>query len=88
MGGFEIKSNAFHKVTGGVVVERAQRENCDLRAIIKVKQDDYVPEGVRLTERIDEKLFTAEFAPETLETLEQDDKVRSVAVSQAVRIIE
>jgi hypothetical protein len=88
MSGFDVKPNRFHKVTGGVAIEKAQAENSDLRAIFKVEENDYVPEGVRLTERIDEKLFTGEFAPEMLESLERDVNVRSVAVSRAVRIIE
>ena len=88
MGGFDIKSNQFSKVTGDVAIENAQRENTDLRAIIKVTENGYVPDGVRLQERIDDKLFTGEFAPETLQKLESDANVSSVAVSRNVRIIE
>lgn len=82
------KANRFRKVTGEVALEAGSAAEGAMQAIIKVKEDGYVPEGVTVRSKIDGTMFTAEFATELLDALEKDSNVRSVAVSRTLRIID
>ncbi len=88
MSGFEIQRNRFRKVSGVSESDLDKAEHSRLRAIVKVNVEGYVPKDVELRKRIDDEMFTAEFAPDVLEKLERDESVSSVAVSRKLDIIE
>jgi hypothetical protein len=84
MSKFSITPSKFRKVQG------APKEHTPgpVEMIVKVKEKNYVPSGVKVRSRIDPMMFTCEAPAETLERLEDDPKVTSVAVSRPLRIIE
>jgi len=86
MAKLEIRANRYTKVTGDS--NEAAPTGTKLRAIIEVIKNNYVPEGVALRERIDPKIFTAEFSPAELQTLNSDPSVKSIALSEKVQIID
>lgn len=88
MAGFNVKKNHGRKVTGSSVGEENVDVHKILTAIIKVNIGGYVPTDVDLRSRIDDHLFTAEFESGVLERLEEDEGVESVAISEALGIIE
>ncbi len=88
MGGFEIQKNRYSKVSGVAEAKHDKLETNKLRAIIKVNVEGYVPDHVELRQRIDGEMFTAEFASDLLDRLEEDERVASVAVSEKLDIID
>jgi hypothetical protein len=58
-----------------------------LTAILKVKKSNYVPKKVKLRARIDEQMFTGEFAAGDLQKIESDKNVVSIALSRPLRRI-
>lgn len=87
MAGFTVRPSRFAKVTG-YTSELDAPETSHLHAILKVKREGYVPRNVRLRERIDPTLFTADVEAQDLERLESDDEVSSVAISRPLDIVE
>jgi hypothetical protein len=73
----------------GTTAARAVKFDPDeiLTAIFKVKKSNYVPESVKLRARIDEQMFTGEFAARDLHEIESDDNVESIALSRPLRLI-
>jgi hypothetical protein len=59
----------------------------DLEVIIKVREANYVPAGVAIRAQISDKIFTSVIQSETLQSLEDDPQVQSVAVSRKLRDI-
>lgn len=88
MGGLEIRQNRYRKITGFASRDVTDQEIHRLRAIVKVNVDGYVPEHVDLRQRIDGKMFTAEFDSDVLDQLEVDRSINSVAISDKLDIIE
>jgi hypothetical protein len=58
-----------------------------VNAIIKVKQENYVPPGVHLRARIDPCMFTASFAAGDFSKIESDPNVASVEISKPLNLI-
>lgn len=84
----EPKANPFKKITGDVAFDSGQTDEGAVCAIIKVNAEGYVPKGVTVRSKIDETMFTAEFATRLLDKLDRDSNVESVAVSRRLRIID
>jgi hypothetical protein len=59
-----------------------------MRAIIKVRQPGYVPQGVRVRSRISDDLITAEFPSALLDPIRADDRVISVEPSHTLHRID
>ena len=59
----------------------------DLEVIVKVTEPNYVPDGVVVRAQISDKIFTSVIQSETLQSLEDDPQVQSVAVSRKLRDI-
>lgn len=59
-----------------------------VEVVVKVRKADYVPEGVKVRAQISPELFTSVVSSETLQNLEDDPQVQSVAVSQPLRTID
>ena len=53
-----------------------------VKAIVRVKEPGYVPEGVRVRARIDDQMFTAEMPADRVRALREDARVQSVEVSK------
>lgn len=88
MSGFEIRENTRRKVTGVTEHEFEDEPAQQLRAIIKVQSEGYVPRNVIVRSRIDDEMFVAEFSSELLEELERDEDISSVAVAKRLKIVE
>jgi hypothetical protein len=58
-----------------------------LEVIVKVRQANYVPDGVKVRAQISPVLFTSVIPPSALEDIEKDPNVESVSVSQTLRTI-
>ena len=89
MSGFEVKQIRSSKITGYPEAgsdEEVRPER--LTAILKVNREGYVPENVQLRTRIDDLMFTAEFDAKALKSLDSDELVNSVAISESLKIIE
>ena len=86
MGGFDVKQARYGKVRGNF--DLADQASGTVEAIIKVKEDDYVPPGVKVRARIDATMLTGEMPTSILPDLESDPKVASVSVSRRLRIID
>ena len=63
------------------------RRGATVTAILKVKQPDYVPQGVQVRARADAMVFTAAFRTELLAQLETDPAVVSISLPKRLRII-
>ena len=59
-----------------------------LEAIVRVKQDDYVPAQVKLRARIDSQMFTGIVQACDLKAVESDPMVEAVSVSKPLRIVD
>ena len=53
-----------------------------VKAIVRVKEPGYVPEGVQVRARIDDQMFTAEMPASRVRALREDARVQSVEVSK------
>lgn len=84
----ETKPNQFKKVSGEAAWEPESSGDENVRAIIKVNAEGYVPKGVTVRAKIDETMFTGEFAARLLKKLDRDANVESVAVSRRLRVID
>lgn len=78
----KINLDELHKVEASSVVPLTHKVSDVVRAIIKVKETNYVPLCVRLRASIGPNIFTGEFKYDALESLEQDPKVESISVSK------
>lgn len=87
MADFKITSQSHSKVTG-LGELRSGDHAATYSAILKVTTGGYVPDGVALRRRIDATMFTADVPEDELATLEADDQVESVAISERLDIIE
>lgn len=56
-------------------------------ATIKVKEPDYVPEGVSVRSRIDEYFFTANTTANNFDKLSEDPLVESFSAARPLRMI-
>jgi len=86
--GFEIRNNRFRKIHGNVEMEAGGGLIGDVEAIIKVKEDGYVPPGVTVRSRIDATMLTGEASAGILGQLDDDPKVASVSISRRLRVVE
>lgn len=57
-------------------------------AIVQVREPGYVPPGIHVRSRIDDKLFTAEFPAGRLIDLRADERVASVELSRRLKQID
>jgi hypothetical protein len=55
-----------------------------LQVIVRVAEEDYVPQGVHVRARVSAVLFTADLASEDLDRLQADPLVVSVGMPRAV----
>jgi hypothetical protein len=62
--------------------------DAEVTAIIKVNRGGYVPEGVQVRARVDETIFTAALKAGSLQQLEDDPDVASVALSKPLAQID
>lgn len=58
-----------------------------VEVIVKVKEADYVPEGVAVRAQVSPLLFTSVVPADDLTRLENDPKVHSVSVSSPLRTV-
>lgn len=58
-----------------------------VEVIVKVRQPNYVPIGIKVRAQISPMLFTSTVPGADLKNLEEDPGVHSVSVSQALRTI-
>lgn len=84
----KIKLDELHKVEATSVVPLAQNASDVIRAIIKVREPDYVPASVNMRASIGPYIFTGELKSGDLESLERDPKVESVSISKKLRSAE
>jgi hypothetical protein len=63
-------------------------DDAQVSAIVKVRQSNYVPPGVSIRARIDDKMFTASCRADKLRELERDPQVESVALAQRLENID
>ena len=54
-------------------------------AIVEVKEDDYVPKGLKVRAQIGPKMFTCEVTRQQMATLEKDSRVASIALNKKFR---
>ncbi|MDX2180721.1 MAG: hypothetical protein SFV18_14080 [Bryobacteraceae bacterium] len=57
-------------------------------AIVRVREDNYVPDGAKVRARIDETMFTAAIDDDKLDEIRADPKVQSVEVSRRLQRID
>ena len=69
-------------------VLEAALEDEIVTAIVRVREAGYVPEQVQVRTQIAPTLFTAELAAKSLDALETDPKVQSVALSRPQLLID
>jgi len=60
-------------------------DDAEVSAIVKVRQPNYVPAGLTVRSRIDDKMFTVTCRAAALRDLDQDPLVESVALTQKLR---
>ena len=60
-------------------------DDAEVSAIVKVREAHYVPAGLTLRSRIDDKIFTATCRAAALRDLDRDPLVESVALTQKLR---
>jgi hypothetical protein len=64
------------------------KSNQMLEAIIKVKQENYIPKNIKVRSKISDFLFTTEFKAEFLKNLENDPLIHSISVNQKLALID
>lgn len=85
-----ISLDELQKLESSSVTEAALQqysEDDTLTAIVKVNKPNYVPSDVKLRARVDEQMFTGEFAAKYLEKINSDPYVQSVALRKKLRQI-
>ena len=72
------------------ITESSLTENSSdtVEAIFKVRQPNYIPEGVQLRARIDATMFTGTVQSCEVNRVQSDQYVESVEVSSRLQIIE
>lgn len=58
-----------------------------VEAIIKVKENNYIPEDITVRSRISEFLFTAQFQGKFLEDLENNPLIDTISISKKLPLI-
>ena len=84
----EIKLDSLQKLESSSVSKPEIDDDKLVDAIIKVRDENYVPEGVKLRAKIDPYLFTCTILGANLSDLEQDPGVLSIALETQLRNIE
>jgi hypothetical protein len=88
MSAFTVRPQQFRKVQGDVRSLGSLDKTEIVEAIVKVKEPDYVPDGVKVRSRIDSRMLTGELPTDILRDLEDDPKVEAVSISRRLRVIE
>ena len=78
----------LEKLSAGPAPARQFTPGQKLQAIVRVREAGYVPPGVHVRARIDERLFTADFPAEQLEAMRLDRGVASVELNEPLRQID
>ena len=85
----EIRLDQLKKLESSSLSTPLTRSEKDvLEVIVKVRKEDYTPKGIQVRAQIDPCLFTCEIPAKTLESLEQDPDVVSIAIGKRLRVIE
>ncbi|MDJ0597392.1 MAG: hypothetical protein QNJ37_00885 [Crocosphaera sp.] len=78
----------YRKIKGGSsILSSITSENQELEIIVRVNEDNYVPGGVNLRNRLSPCLFTGTTYSAELHNLDNDPRVASVSLSQRLRTI-
>lgn len=84
----KMTSAGLKKLEATATAGRSWEPDQLVEVIIKVKDDGYVPPGVDVRARIDDRMFTATSPFAAVAALEDDPQVLSVAVSRPLRVID
>lgn len=81
----KIKLEELSKVESSSVIPLATNASETFQAIIKVKDADYVPKGVKVRASISPHILTGDLKQDDLPALEMDPQVESISISKRLK---
>ena len=81
---FSVSNNTRSRVQVPAAREAGMSPSDDVEIAVNVTAPRYVPKGVTLRARVDDRLFTAITKAHNLDRLEQDPRIFSVQVGRTI----